>query len=158
MNTVFSVYRVLNVPIKLSGKKNESGFSKIENTSSFIAISHRGKHCFHMTEHDVLGCSKTQLINECDKLYPIYHKDQGSCTSYLFFDNTIKIKSTCHVVYYPTNLVSQQIHHSGDNHYFICYNDEEYFMENCPKIPGCSLCVISPKPQCSIESKYFIIY
>ena len=44
MNTVFSVYRVLNVPIKLSGKKNESGLSKIENTSPFIAISHGGKH------------------------------------------------------------------------------------------------------------------
>ena len=58
-------------------------------------------------------------------------------------------------------MVSQQIHHLGDNHYFIGYNDEEYFMENCPgssatKIPACSLCVISPKPQCSIETKYFI--
>ena len=154
MNTVFSVYRVLNIPIKLSGKKNE-------NTSPFIAISHRGKHYFHITEHDVLGCSKSQLINECDKLYPIYHKDQGSCTSYPFFDNTIKIKTTCHVVYYPTNFVSQQIHHLGDNHYVIGYNDEEYFMENCPgssatKIAGCSPCVISPKPQCFIETKYFI--
>ena len=161
MNTVFSVYRVLNVPIKLSGKKNESGLSKIENTSPFIAISHRGKHYFHMTEHDVLVCSKTQLTNECDQLYPIYHKDQGSCTYYIFFDITIKINSTCHVVYYPTNLVSQQIHHLGHNHYFIGYNDEEYFMENCPgssatKIPGCSLCVSSQKPQCSIETKYFI--
>ena len=57
-------------------------------------------------------------------------------------------------------MVSQQIHHLRDNHYFIGYNDEEYFMENCPgsittKIPACSLCVISPKPQCSIETKYF---
>ena len=161
MNTVFTVYRVLNVPIKLSGKRNESGLSKVENTSPFIAVSQRGKHYFHMTEHDVLGCSKTQIINECDKLYPIYHKDQGSCTSYLFLDDTIKINFTCQVGYYPTSMVSQQIHHLGDNHYFIGYNDEEYFMENCPgssatKIPACSLCVISPKPQCSIETKYFI--
>ena len=74
MNTVFTVYRVLNVPIKLSGKRNESGLSKIENTSPFIAVSQRGKHYFHMAEYDVLGCSKTQIINECDKLYPIYHK------------------------------------------------------------------------------------
>ena len=161
MNTVFTVYRVLNVPIKLSGKKTDSGLSRIENTSPFIAISKRGKHYYHMTEHDVLGCTKTQLINECDKLYPIYHKDQGSCTFILFFDNTAKINSTCKVAYYPTNLVSQQIHHLGENHYFIGYNDEEYFMENCPgstatKIPACSLCVISPKPQCSLETKYFI--
>ena len=67
MNTVFTVYSLHSLKCTHKTFWYESGLSKIENTSPFIAVSQRGKHYFHMTEHDVLGCSKTQIINECDK-------------------------------------------------------------------------------------------
>ena len=157
--TVYTVYRIQAVPIRISNERNET--SVIELKDPYLAVSSDKMFYFTMSESQFQSC-QGNLFKRCDQGLAVKETTHMTCSMAIFLNDHSQIKELCEfTLLLNDNEIDTQILSLDTNTYLLSTFDL-IWIQSCPggtpvHVEPCMLCVIKLPCTCSLKAKTFYI-
>ena len=157
--TVYTVYRIQAVPIRISNERKET--SVIELKDPYLAVSSDELFYFEMSESQFKSC-QGNLFKRCDQGLAVKETTHMTCSLAIFLNDHSEIEKLCEFTLLLNDDETDTQILSLDTNTYLLSTFDLVWIQSCPggtpvHVEPCMLCVVRLPCTCSLKAKTFYI-